>query len=273
VALVFTEGEGPALMQLIIPAYNEEARLPGTLRDLQSYVSSRSRVPQPIEVIVVDNNSTDATAAVAAAATSPALPVRVISCLEPGKGAAVRAGIAATDADLVGFMDADGATALEAYDEAWRQLTLGADVAIASRAVAGSRCMVRHSRLRERGAAVYRNLAGHVVPGIYDTQCGFKLMRGDLARRVFAQVETTGFSFDIEFLARAQAMGAAIAEFPVTWVDVAGSTFHPVRHGFASFADVARIAWRTRDLRAARGRVVPAFAVAAPVVLEPAIEL
>jgi len=258
-------------MQLIIPAYNEEARLPGTLRDLHSYVAARSRVPESLEVIVVDNNSSDATADAAAAASTPALPVRVISCREPGKGAAVRAGMAATDAELVGFMDADGATALEAYDEAWRHLTLGADVAIASRAVAGSRCMVRHSRLREHGATVYRSLAGRVVPGIHDTQCGFKMMRGDLARRVFAQVETTGFSFDIEFLARAQSMGASIAEFPATWVDVAGSTFDPVRHGVASFADLARIAWRTRALRG-QGTLVPAFAPAVAT-LEPAVEL
>lgn len=239
-------------MQLVIPAYNEEARLPGTLRDLNTYVSTRSRVPEAIEVIVVDNNSTDATAAVALAASTPAVPVRVVRCSEPGKGAAVRAGIAATDADLVGFMDADGATALEAYDEAWRLITLGADVAIASRAVEGSRCMVRSSAVRERGAKVYRNLAGRIVPGILDTQCGFKVMRGDLARRVFAQVETPGFSFDIEFLARARAAGAAITEFPATWVDVAGSTFDPIRHGARSFADLARIAWRTRAVRGTR---------------------
>lgn len=239
-------------MQLVIPAYNEEARLPGTLRDLNSYVATRSRVPEAIEVIVVDNNSTDATAALALAGSTPAVPVRVVPCAELGKGAAVRAGIAATDADLVGFMDADGATGLEAYDEAWRLITLGADVAIASRAVEGSRCMVRHSALREHGATVYRNLAGRIVPGISDTQCGFKVMRGDLARRVFAQVETPGFSFDIEFLARARAQGAAIAEFPATWVDVAGSTFHPIRHGARSFADLARIAWCTRQVRSAR---------------------
>ena len=260
-------------MQFVIPAYNEEARLPGTLRDLNSYISTRSRVPEALEVIVVDNNSTDATAEVARTGSTPILPVRVISCAEPGKGAAVRAGIAATDASLVGFMDADGATSLEAYDEAWRLITCGADVAIASRAVEGSRCMVRHSRLREHGANVYRSLAGRVVPGINDTQCGFKVMRGDLARRVFSQVETAGFSFDIEFLARAQGLGAAIAEFPATWVDVAGSTFDPVRHGAESFADLARIAWRTRHLRGASERVVPVFNGAGRPVLEPAVEL
>jgi len=260
-------------MQLIIPAYNEEARLPGTLRDLNSYVNTRSRVPEGLEVIVVDNNSADATAEVARDGSTPLLPVRVITCAEPGKGAAVRAGIAATDAPLVGFMDADGATALEAYDEAWRLITCGADVAIASRAVEGSRCMVRHSRLREHGATVYRSLAGRVVPGINDTQCGFKVMRGDLARRVFAQVETNGFSFDIEFLARAQGLGAAIVEFPATWVDVAGSTFDPVRHGAASFADLARIAWRTRHLRSTGALVVPAFGAPAVGGLETAVEL
>ncbi|WP_310963063.1 glycosyltransferase [Nocardioides terrisoli] len=234
-------------MQLIIPAYNEEARLPETLRALRAYALSPRVVPgRPLEVIVVDNASTDGTALVAAAADSPAMRVRVVHCPVRGKGAAVAAGVAVTTADVVGFMDADGATALVAFADAAVLLAQGVDVAIGSRAVAGAVTSERHSRARAFGARAYRSLAGRIVPGVLDTQCGFKLMGGDLARVVFADIATTGFSFDVEVLARARTLGARIAEFPVHWVDVPGSTFSPVRHGLDSFCALAVIAWRVR---------------------------
>ena len=251
------------MLQLVIPAYNEQARLPRTLRLLRRHVRDPRTLAPPVEVVVVDNASTDGTADVARAADSPALPVRVVRCPVPGKGAAVRAGIAATDAPLVGFMDADGATRLDALDEACRRLALGADVAIASRGAEGARTEARHSWLRECGARGYRACTALIVPGIVDTQCGFKVMAGALGRSVFAELRTTGFSFDVELLARARAAGARIEEFPATWTDVPGSTFHPVRHGAGSFADLARIAWHVRRVRPAATRPDP---VGVPVV-------
>ena len=178
--------------------------------------------------------------------------VHVIHCAEPGKGAAVRAGMASTDTDVVGFMDADGATALDALDEAHRLLALGGHVAVGSRGLPDSVSMVRTSWLRDRGARAYRGLAAKIVPGISDTQCGFKVMDGELARRVFAQLKTTGFSFDVEMLARMQLAGAHLVEFPVSWVDVPGSTFVPARHGAAAFRELAEIAWVLRGSRSAQ---------------------
>ncbi len=239
------------MLQLVIPAYNEQARLPRTLRELRRHVRDLRSVARPVEVIVVDNASTDHTAAVARAADSAWLRVRVIDCPIRGKGAAVRAGIEATNAPIVGFMDADGATGLDALEEACRRLALGADVAIASRGADGARTAARHSWVRERGARTYRACTARVVPGIADTQCGFKLMTGDLGREVFAALRTTGFSFDVEVLARARACGAKIEEFPAIWTDVPGSTFDPLRHGAGSFAALARIAWYLRGTRAA----------------------
>ena len=141
------------MLQIVIPAYNEEGRLPRTLRDLRRHVAARRGVLGRVEVLVVDNASTDRTAEVARAADSPALPVRVLRCARRGKGAAVRAGLMATDADLVCFMDADGATGLDAVEEAWRRLLLGADVVIGSRALPGSDTEARHCRTRSAGAA------------------------------------------------------------------------------------------------------------------------
>lgn len=248
------------MLQLIVPALNEEQRLPRTLRALRAYVADQTRIPGRVEVLVVDNGSTDATAQVARDADSPLLPVRVLTCTERGKGAAVRAGVLASDAALVGFMDADGATDLAALDEAWRWVALGADLAVGSRSIDGSVTMARHSRVRDLGARLYRTLAGRIVTGIGDTQCGFKLMNGDHARSLFAEMSTVGFSFDVELLARAQRAGLSIHEFPVHWTDVPGSTFDPARHGAASFRDLAGIAWRLRAgarATAATGHVVP----------------
>lgn len=232
-------------VQLVIPAYNEEGRLPATLKSLRAYALSTAELPRPpLEVLVVDNASSDGTAAVAAAMDSPAMPVRVVRCDVRGKGAAVRAGVAVTSADVVGFMDADGTTAFSAFESAAAFLASGADVVIGSRSVEGAQTETRHIWVRSVGAALYRRGAARIVPGIGDTQCGFKILRGDLARDVFAACGTRGFSFDVEVLARCREQQAVVVEFPVVWADVPGSTFSPLRHGLRSFADLVAIAWR-----------------------------
>ncbi|GAA1543026.1 dolichyl-phosphate beta-glucosyltransferase [Nocardioides humi] len=251
------------MLQIVIPAYNEERRLPRTLRELRRHVTEHRGVLGRVEVLVVDNASTDRTAEVARAADTAALPVRVLRCARRGKGAAVRAGLLATDADLVCFMDADGATGLDAIEAAWRQMLLGADVVIGSRALAASETEARHCRTRSVGAAAYRRLAGRLVPGIADTQCGFKVFRGSVARQVARRLQTPGFSFDVELLVRLRAAGAHVQEIPVTWTDVPGSTFVPSRHGAGAFAELARIAWRCRALDRPAPVAVPAAAAIA----------
>lgn len=233
-------------MQLVIPARNEAARLPRTLDSLRAHALAAGETPGAIEVIVVDNGSTDATARLARAASTPAMPVRVVSCATPGKGAAVREGMRHTTSDVVAFMDADGATHLDALVDGMRVIRSGADVAVGSRAVPGSVTTERHSLARVLGARLYRRCTRQVAPGIADTQCGFKIFRGALARAVFGDLVTTGFSFDVEVLARAQRRGARVVEFPVTWDDVPGSTFMPLSHGASSFWELARIARRVR---------------------------
>jgi hypothetical protein len=215
---------------------------------LREFVSS-GVLAVPLECIVVDNGSHDATSDVARASSSPELPVRVVQCDERGKGAAVRAGVAVTDADIVGFMDADGATDLHALVQAVALLSGFADVAVGSRAVDGAEVTARHSSVRTWGAAVFRGLAGKIVPDVRDTQCGLKVMRGQVARELFDHVTLTGFTFDVELLALAQQRALRVVEFPVVWCDIPGSTFTPARHGLVSFVDLARVAWRMRAAR------------------------
>jgi glycosyltransferase involved in cell wall biosynthesis len=264
------------MLHIVIPAYNEELRLPRTLRTLRRFVNARRAVLGPVEVLVVDNASSDATADVARAASTPAMPVRVVRCATRGKGAAVRAGLLAVEADptdLVAFMDADGATDLDAIDAAWVRVHHGADVVIGSRGLEGSVADVRSRRVRTAGAAAYRRIARRLVPGIADTQCGFKVIRGGLAHLVAEPLAARGFSFDVELLVRLRAAGARIDEIPVTWTDVPGSTFVPARHGAGAFAELAAIAWRTRHLgapvagRAAWVRAQSPMPLPAPVAL------
>jgi glycosyltransferase involved in cell wall biosynthesis len=256
-------------MQLIIPARDEASRLPRTLDALRAHVMAAGESPAALEVIVVDNGSTDDTARLALEASTPAMPVRVVACETRGKGAAVRKGMCHTTADVVAFMDADGATRLDALVDGMRILAAGADIAVGSRAVPGAVTTERHSRTRVVGARLYRRCTRVVAPGIADTQCGFKVFRGDLARAVFGDLVTTGFSFDVELLARAQRRGARIVEFPVTWDDVPGSTFVPLTHGASAFWELALIARRvkrssdTAEVAILTPRTPPALAPAA----------
>jgi glycosyltransferase involved in cell wall biosynthesis len=240
------------MLHIVIPAYNEEVRLPRTLRALRRYITLHRPLLGQVEVTVVDNASDDRTADVARAASSAALPVRVVACGIRGKGAAVRVGLlAATERagsaqDLVCFMDADGATDLAALAVAVQRAGLGADVVIGSRRLPDSDTEVRHCLTRSRGAACYRQVARRLLPDVADTQCGFKVLRADVARTAAEGLVTRGFSFDVELLVRLRRAGAQIVEIPVNWVDVPGSTFVPLRHGARSFLDLAAIAWRTR---------------------------
>ncbi len=262
------------MLHIVIPAYNEELRLPRTLRTLRRFVTARRPVRGPVEVLVVDNGSSDATAEVARAANTPAMPVRVVRCATRGKGAAVRAGLLASDAELVAFMDADGATDLTALDAAWLRMQHGADVVIGSRGLEGSVADVRSRRVRTAGAAAYRRIARRLVPGIADTQCGFKVMTGGLARAVAEPLGARGFSFDVELLVRLRAAGARIDEIPVTWTDVPGSTFVPARHGAGAFTELAAIAWRTRRLGVpAAGRAASRVRVQSPMPLPAPVAL
>lgn len=257
-------------MHLIIPAFNEEARLPSTLHSLRLLVEQHPLLGE-LKLTVVDNASTDRTAEVARSFDDEVLHVSVVHCATPGKGAAVRAGVlSSVGDDVVGFMDADGATDLSAIAVGLELIAAGADMAIGSRAVDGALTMARHSWLRQVGATYYRRQTVRIAPGIADTQCGFKLMRGDLARRLFLPLRCTGFSFDVEIIGRAQRLQARIAEFPVVWVDVPGSTFRPTRHGVAAFWELARIGHMLATERPARGRrpaLVPPAVFAEPLTL------
>ena len=230
--------DSPVSIEIIVPAHNEARRLPAGLAALCSKAAS---LPVRTGVVVVDSASTDGTGELVRDWPAGPVPVRLLRCDRPGKGLAVRTGLLATRAPLVGFCDADMATDLSALDLTLSLLAAGRHVIIGSRALEGSVVEERHSAIRRMGAAAFGCLARRIVPGVSDTQCGFKFFSGPLARAAVLPLRTTGFAFDIELIARCRWLGATLTEIPVTWRDVPGSTFSVPRHSAGIVRDLAAI--------------------------------
>jgi glycosyltransferase involved in cell wall biosynthesis len=228
-------------LSIVIPAFNEAARLPGTLRALHDRFAGTDT-----EVVVADDGSTDGTATVAAAAASSALPVRVVRLPgNRGKGAAVRAGVAETTGAVVLFMDADLATDLRAVDAVLTALGT-ADVVVGSRAVAGAR-VHDTTALRTAMGRTFNGLVRMVTRlDVHDSQCGFKAYRGDVARLLFSLSTVDGFAFDPEVLVTARILGYRITEVPVDWTAVAGSSVRPLRDSVATGVALIGIVLRRR---------------------------
>ncbi len=196
---------------------------------------------QPAEIVVVDDGSTDRTAAVGEGAeTVPGVWVRVIRLdRNRGKGASVRAGLAASRGERVLISDADLATPIE---EVERLLASAVDVAVGSRGVCRELIVERQPLARDTMGRIFNLILRTLrLTRLRDTQCGFKLIEGSLARRLAAELRLDGFAFDVELLARAARAGATIAEVPVHWRHVEASRVRPLRHGSQMLRDVLRL--------------------------------
>ena len=247
-----TPGSEPVHLEVVVPAYNEAERLPGGLALLGEKLAGlglRSRI------LVVDNASTDGTASVVRDWDGP-VPARLLRCALRGKGAAVRVGLLATQAPYVGFCDADMATDLSALDEALALLRAGHPVVVGSRRHPSSLVEGYGQPMRRLGALTFNRLVRDLAGDIPDTQCGFKFFHGPLVRLAAADLETTGFAFDVELLMHCVRRGAEVTAIPVVWRDRPGTTFSVRRHSAECLLDLARIRARAGLpglLRAVRG--------------------
>jgi glycosyltransferase involved in cell wall biosynthesis len=245
----------PPSLSIVIPAFNESTRLAATLATLSARVGDVDA-----EIIVVDDGSRDDTAAVARRLLADAPPSRVIELPENrGKGAAVRAGVAAATGLRVLFMDADLATDLAALDTVLPALD-DADIAIGSRAVPGA-VVLNATRGREVMGRVFNRMVRVLARlPVHDTQCGFKAFRGPVAKRLFGMSRIDGFAFDAEVLVYARALGMRIVELPVTWTAVDGSSVRPFSDSVATALQLARVVVRSRPsrIRAAAAEHEPA---------------
>src|SRR5512146_255402 len=257
---------GPATqpfdLSIVIPAFNEGARLPATLRALKAFLDEDGR---RVEVIVVDDGSRDDTSAQVRQFESIDSRIRLIRLPQNrGKGYAVRTGVVNAAGAMVLFADADGATPFAELARLEAELAAGARIAIASRGV--------RSRTTHVKARLYRRVLGRLfhavvrlfaVRGIVDTQCGFKLFDAEAAHDLFSRMRMTGFSFDVEVLLMATRSGYRVAEVPVNWTHKPGSKVRVLRDGLVMARDVLRI--RANALRGAydEPHIAPGAAAAA----------
>lgn len=234
---------------MVIPAYNEEARLLPTLQRTAEYLSAAGFAST--EILVIDDGSTDGTADVVRHAAprleKPGLALRVIS--NPGnrgKGYSVRNGMRSSTADWVLFSDADLSAPIEEFDKLWQAVEQdGFDVAIGSRALDRSLIGERQPLFREVSGRIF-NLAVRIVTRLpfADTQCGFKLFSRKAADLVAGKQLVDRFGFDVEQLYLARHFGFHIKEVPVRWNDVEGTKVSTLS-GVDAFVDVARVRWNS----------------------------
>ncbi len=224
-------------ISVIIPAYNEAQRLPITLRRVREYFTAPAN---DFEIIVVDDGSTDATESEVIKAASEFPGIRLIKNeTNRGKGFSVRRGILASTKDLILMTDADLSTPIEEIAKLLPFVQNDFDITIGSRAMAESDLAVRQPWYREGMGKIFNIFVrAMILGGIKDTQCGFKLMRGKAARKVFEKCRIDGFSFDVEALYIARILGYKIKEVPVRWLNSPASRVRIIKDSSRMFLDL-----------------------------------
>ena len=231
------------MLSIVIPCYNEEERLPHTIEQIERYLGSKA---VGYELILVDDGSSDGTRMVMDAAAGRSRSVRLEALPHNrGKGRALAEGVAVAKGSEILVTDADLSTPIEELPKLQAELDKGAGVAIASRALRGSRVEVSQPFYRVLMGKAFNLLVQAVLlPGIWDTQCGFKLFRADVAHEAFAELTTDGFGYDPEVLYRAKLRGVKIAEVPVIWRNSAPTKVSPIKSSLDMFKHVLRIRFR-----------------------------
>lgn len=218
-------------VSVVIPAYNESSRISSTIKAITKYFASKMI---EFEVIVSDNQSSDGTSEIVQSLSAEDKRIKLVCAIAHGKGGAVREGILSSKGDIVLFTDADLSTPIEEFDKLSIALAQGCDIAIASRRISGAKIIKSQPMFRVFfGKAINLIIRALYLPGIYDTQCGFKAFKGAVARELFSRQKIDGFLFDVEILYMAKKAGYWIKEVPVIW-----------GHGGESKVSILRDFWR-----------------------------
>ena len=235
-------------LSVVVPAYNEEERLPRTLARLDEYYRAQA---YPWDVVVVSDGSTDGTERIVEEFAERHGNFRLdASRPNRGKGYVVRKGILQAKGDLVLFCDADLATPQEETEKLLARIAQGADVAIGSRPLADSRLEKHQPILREvLGRGFNKAVQLLAVRGIDDTQCGFKMFTRKAAQDVFRRCTFDGFSFDFEALLVARDLGYRIDEVPIRWSHQEGSKVVMMRDGPRALRDLVRLRLKSKRSR------------------------
>ncbi len=232
----------PVDLAVVVPAFNEEDRLGPTLERIVDYLEAR---PGSWEVLVVDDGSRDRTAAVAGGFAGRGVRTLRLGA-NRGKGAAVRHGVLASRGARVLISDADLSTPIEDL-ERLEARAAEAPLVFGSRAAGGARITRRQPLFRELMGKTFNLLLRSLrLVELRDTQCGFKLLDGAVARPLFADLRVDGFAWDVELARAARRAGHRVVEVGVTWHNSPRSTVHPVSDSLRMFRDVLRLRLRRR---------------------------
>lgn len=233
-------------LSIIIPAFNEEKRLPKTLEHLRQYLSS---APFSSEVLVVDDGSTDGTRRLVQEMVKDSPGLRLlVNERNRGKGYSVRQGVEEAAGELVLFFDADASTPIDQVEKFFPHFQDGADVLIGSRSLPDSDVRVHQPWYRETMGRTFNLFVRLLVlRGFVDTQCGFKAFTREAALSIFARQRLSGFSFDVEILFIAGKLGYKITEVPIVWINSPSSRVHPIWDSVRMLVELMRI--RMNDWR------------------------
>jgi dolichyl-phosphate beta-glucosyltransferase len=232
---------GRPWLSVVIPAYNEAERLPGSLDRLVGYFRSRGA---SFEILVADDGSDDRTADKVDGRAEP--EIRVLRLPHRGKGAAVREGVAASRGDLVLLTDADLSIPIEEIGRFEAKIANGFALVCGSRGLAQSRALVKPPLLRKRMGETFNWIVRSLrLSPFRDTQCGFKLIQGEVARALLERTRVRGFAWDVELLLLARRAGYRAAEVPVAWGHVPESRVHPLKDAARMLIDVVLIRLRS----------------------------
>jgi dolichyl-phosphate beta-glucosyltransferase len=232
-------------LSIIIPAYNEESRLPRGLKRILDYAASRGMSPEQMEILVVDDGSGDGTARVVKEGARQWPSMRLVSNQQNrGKGFSVRHGMREARGRVALFTDADLSAPIEEADKLLAALAAGNEVAIGSRALDRSLITEHQSRLRELAGIIFNGFV-RIFTGLpfHDTQCGFKAFVREPSRIVFDQQRIERFGFDPEILFLAKRHGLRAIEVPVRWAHDPATKVHVIRDSVLMFGDLLYIRW------------------------------
>lgn len=227
-------------LSVVIPVFNEEARIYPTLERLDRYLQDTF---DEFEIIVVDDGSSDNTALIVQDLGRKLGKITLIRYpVNAGKGYAIRTGVLASKGDLLLTCDADLSTPIEEVEKLLSYVDAGSAIAIGSRGLSASEIVMRQPWHRERMGRIFNVMVRTLLfGGIKDTQCGFKLFKGEAARRLFERSLIKGFSFDVEILFLARKLGYTVKEIPVRWFNSPHSKVRLLKDPIKMFLDLLRI--------------------------------